>query len=276
MIGYLKPKFDKPSKDCKREYKSFYCGLCKTLKKRYSYTGILSLNYETTAFLILLKSLEETKQQTFHGSCSISPFVPVTYIDYYQDELKCAADLSMLILHYEISDNKKDIGGIKWDITEKIISKKIAQSKESLQDSFFNIENAISKYYQIENSQTTKFEDVLEGSGNLTKAIFLSLIKNHDVTTTNLLLELSSLLGKWIYLIDACDDLEKDKKSEAFNPILIIQSPINVLKFLEAIEIKIAQIIEELPIVNYKELVNIVFVDSLRKTRIEVTKNLNT
>lgn len=65
MIGYLKPDFKGKSKEYKRTYKLFYCSLCKALKSQYNYIGVLNLNYEITAFIILLSGLKTKKKKYF-------------------------------------------------------------------------------------------------------------------------------------------------------------------------------------------------------------------
>lgn len=266
MVGYLKPNFKGAPKEYKREYKSFYCGLCKALKSQYSYLGILSLNYEITAFLILLSGLREEKNKVFHGSCTITPFVPVAYINYFQVDLICAANLSVLISHYEIKDNLQDIGGLKWNVINKLMAKKVNKSINFLQDDYIKIDNAVYSYYKTEKNQTTNFQDILESDGNLIESFLSPLIKNYDEKTTGLLLELANLLGQWIYLIDACDDLENDIKNGNFNPLLLINNDRHIQKMIETIETCISIVIEQLPILNNRDLIKYILVDNLKRT----------
>lgn len=265
MVGYLKPDFKGVPKEYKKEYKSFYCGLCKALKRQYNYIGILSLNYEITAFLILLSGLREEKNKVFHGSCTITPFVPVAYIDYFQDDLTCAANLSILISHYEIKDNIQDIGGLKWNIINKLMVKKVNKSMNSLQDDFIRIDNAVNSYYKTEKAESTKFQDILESDGNLIKTFLSPLVKNYDVETTALLLRLANLLGQWIYLIDACDDLSDDIKNGSFNPLLLTDDLDDINNIIQSIETKISTIIKSLPLMCYHNLIEYIFIDNLQK-----------
>lgn len=266
MVGYLKPNFKNVPKEYKTIYKSYYCGLCKALKSQYKHIGILSLNYEITAFLLLLNSMNEEKQRCFHGSCSISPFVPVRYINYLQEDIVNAAHLSVLIAYYEIKDNNKDIGGIKWNTIEKYVANKSKKSIYALADDYNNIKSAVENFYAIENSKTVNFDDIIESDGELIKSFLSILIKHFDVDTTNKLLELSKLLGEWIYLIDACDDLQKDIKDNNFNPLLLLSNIYDVKKNINSIENGITQIINELPILNYEGLVNYIFIENLNRT----------
>lgn len=266
MVGYLKPDFKGAPKEYKQEYKSFYCGLCKALKRQYGYLEILSLNYEITAFIILLSGLREKKNKVFHGSCTITPFVPVAYIDYFQDDLICAANLSVLISHYEIKDNLQDIGGLKWNVINKLMAKKVNKSINFLQDDYIKIDNAVYSYYKTEKEKTTNFQDILESDGNLIESFLSPLIKNYDERTTGLLLKLANLLGQWIYLIDACDDLEDDIKNGSFNPLLLINNDSHIQKIIEYIETRISIVIEQLPILNHRDLIKYILVDNLKRT----------
>ena len=275
MIGYLKPDFNDVPKEQKNEYKSFYCGLCKALKKNFGYNGILNLNYEITAFLILIKGLETEKCKTYRGSCTISPFVPVSYVDYYQDELICAAILAVIIAHYEIIDNLADEDKVKWKIINKMMAKTCNKAAASMGKRFVDIDNAVSNYYKIEKDCHAKFEDALEQEGNLIESFLSVLINDYDLETTNLLLKLTNLLGQWIFLIDACDDISEDILQNNFNPILLLENQKDVHKTIETIETKIANIVHSLPIKCYKQLVEFIFIDNLKKTSFKYSKNKN-
>lgn len=276
MVGYLKPDFKGVPKEYKKEYKSFYCGLCKALKRQYNYIGILSLNYEITAFLILLSGLREEKNKVFHGSCTITPFVPVAYIDYFQDDLICAANLSVLISHYEIKDNLQDIGGLKWNIINKLMAEKVNKSINFLQDDYIKIDNAVYSYYKTEKDKSTRFQEILESDGNLIESFLSPLIKNYDEETTDLLLKLANLLGQWIYLIDACDDLNSDIKNGNFNPLLLMDSLDDVKIIIQNTEFQISEIIKKLPIISYKDLIDYIFKYNFQYTSENILSNIQT
>lgn len=266
MTGYLKPEFKNEYKKYKIEYKAFYCGLCKALKAQYSYTGILSLNYETTAILILLSGLKKEKSKSYGGSCSISPFVPVKYIDYFQEEFVLAAHLSLLIACYEIKDNVKDIGGFKWNIINKVFTKKEIKSAQALGDNYLKIESAIKKFYKVETNHSTSFEEILRCDGDLITHIFSSIMKNYDNETTKSLLNIVYFLGQWIYLIDAYDDFKDDVDNNRFNPLLLVDDLDNVKTRVKMLEKNISNEINKLPIKCHSDLIDFVFIKTMKKT----------
>lgn len=145
----------------------------------------------------------------------------------------------------------------------KLTEKKAKKSIDLLQNDFFQIDSAVSAYYETEENESTKFYEILESNGALIESFLSPLINNYDVKTTNLLLELANLLGRWIYLIDAYDDLEDDIKNNNFNPILLIDNLDDVKIVVQSIETKISEIIKSLPLRCYQNLIEYIFIYNL-------------
>ena len=123
MLGYLHPKLKSSNSKLKEQYKALYCGLCHGLKKNYGYRGIACLNYEVTFLLLLIISASEKESVIFHGSCCLTPFVRVPFIDYLSREVKTSADISILVSGFEIKDNINDGGVFIWKIFDRLLNK---------------------------------------------------------------------------------------------------------------------------------------------------------
>lgn len=270
MVGYLKPNFKKMTDSQKKEYKSFYCGLCKALKKEYEYIGISCLNYEVTSFLLLLQGLEENRNAVFHGSCTISPFVPVPYVDYHEEKFSYASSISVLVAFFEIKDNLIDEGGVKWKLAEKFLSKKISKSANLLKQNFCNIEKLLNEYYEKEYVNSSQFYTLVKANGDLVEAFLRPLINTCDDELTFLLSKLANLLGQWIYLVDACDDFALDIKKNKFNPILKIDNKSNIFYIIESIETGICEIVKNLPLKNYKNIIEFIYIENLKDVSYKV------
>lgn len=270
MVGYLKPNFKKMTDSQKKEYKSFYCGLCKSLKKEYGYIGISSLNYEITSFLLLLQGLKENRNPVFYGSCTISPFVPVSYVDYYEENFSYASSISFLIAYFEIKDNLIDDGGMKWKLAEKLSNKKISKSAKLLNQNFCNIEKYLNEYYEMEYLNSSQFYTLVKANGNLVEAFLRPLIDTCDDELTFLLSKIANLLGQWIYLVDACDDFALDIKRNKFNPILKIDNRSNIYNIIESIESGICEIVKNLPLKNYKNIIEFIYIENLKDVSCKV------
>lgn len=274
MVGYLKPNFKKMTDSQKKEYKSFYCGLCKALKKEYGYTGISCLNYEVTSFLLLLQGLEENRNAVFQGSCTISPFVPVSYVDYHEEKFSYASSISVLVACFEIKDNLIDEGGVKWKLAEKFLSKKISKSANLLKQNFCNIEKLLNEYYEKEYVNSSQFYTLVKANGDLVEAFLRPLIDTCDDELTFLLSKLANLLGQWIYLVDACDDEYIDKTKNRFNVLNLLENKKDIYDIIASIELQIRTIIKTLPLRNYRELINFILVDTLSQKSSRVISQL--
>jgi|GEM_PF-6793597 len=274
MVGYLKPNFKNMSTENKKIYKSFYCGLCKSLKKYYGYLGVTSLNYEITTFLILINGLHCGTNKCFHGSCTISPFVPVSYVDYLNDDFSFAANISLLVASYEINDNLIDDGGIKWKIINNIIQKKQTDFIFFKEDYYKKIDDAVSNFNKMEKERDCTFYDLVSCCGNMVECLIAPLIFANASASNFMLLKLANLTGQWIYLIDACDDYMDDRKKFRFNPLFQLVNLTEVKTILHNLEKSIATIIEQLPLENYKDILESIFISGMRDISTEIQAKL--
>ena len=82
-----------------------------------------------------------------------------------------------------------------------------------------------------------------------------------DFSDKQELRELGYHLGRYIYIIDAADDLEKDRKSGAYNPLLIHPEPNEVLKTALILDLaRAGEILGGLPLKYHKDILdNIVY-----------------
>lgn len=267
MTGYLKPNFKQMSAEIRGEYRSIYCGLCHTLKKEYGHVGVLCLNYEIVTFLILVFSLKEEKK-IFHGSCSITPFLRVPFIDYLSTEFINAAAISILIADCKITDNIKDQRELRWIVAKKLLYKNLKGAKYRLSLNYEQIQYFVGEFFALEKSSETEFISLLKISGKMIETMIRPVIVNCKKEWSETILQLANLIGQWIYLIDACDDWLSDTKNGNFNPINLIVDSTSVYTVVESIEVKIYNHLATLPIKHHIDLVNHMFVENLHKTSV--------
>ena len=85
------------------KYKSYYCGLCQMLKKKYGHLGQITLTYDMTFLILLLTSLyePETKQKKCH--CKVHPVKKQAIL---QNEItEYAADMNLILAYYHLKDD---------------------------------------------------------------------------------------------------------------------------------------------------------------------------
>ena len=92
-------------------YRSYYCGLCQSLKERYGVLGQLSLNYDMTFILMLLTGLYEPEEQEAQCRCVAHPLEKhPTRRNLFTDYV---ADMTVLFSCYKAEDDWEDEHSLK-------------------------------------------------------------------------------------------------------------------------------------------------------------------
>lgn len=223
MFGYVCPF--KPELKFKEfdEYKSYYCTLCKTLHKQNGFLAKFFLNYDFTFLALFLASLNSDEKTVKMGKCMVNPLKKCMYRQTDEETFKNVADISVIFLHYKLKDNIKDenifkkiISGILLFLTKSSFKK--AKEKLSEVNNFTNEQMA--KQQQTECMKNIDIHKAAEPSATLLGKVFWYFYKNDEIMS-RVLYEFGYNLGKWIYIIDAFDDFEKDVKSKSFNPFIL-------------------------------------------------------
>lgn len=221
MFGYVTPyKMELKIKDYEK-FKSYYCGLCKSIKTHYGNIPRMSLNYDITFLAILLDSLNDEKPIYKKEHCIVHP-IRKKIILQDNSALAYAAFSNTILFYYKLLDDINDDNSLKSKLLCPIFKKSIKKSKLEFQKLIKYIEDKLKDLYNIEHSkQFNSLDEISHPFAQLTGYI-LSYYKSDNNKVSTTLFNLGYNLGKWIYIIDALDDLEKDMKKNNFNPINIL------------------------------------------------------
>ena len=222
MFGYVTPlKAELKVKDFAK-FRSYYCGLCLHLKSGAGNIPRMVLNYDMTFLAVLLDSLSIKEPNFELKRCIVHPKEKKPVI-MNNDALQYAAAMNLTLYYHKIKDDIEDDNDIKSKVLEKILypyQKKINKSIDAINNT---IKSNLKDLRNFENNKNFSsideichpFSDIV---GNILKNYPKELINDGDKLRDNLY-SLGYTLGKWIYLIDAFDDLKNDMKDNKFNPI---------------------------------------------------------
>lgn len=193
-------------------YRSFYCGLCRSLGKRHGIAGELALTYDMTFLAILLNGLYEKPLRIERRRCLMHP---VGKRDMLQnDVVDYAADMGILLAYYKCLDDVKDDGSLK----ARAFAAKIRKSAENVALVYPRqaevIRENVAALSDAESSCEYDLDRVAGYMGHMTAEIFVM----QEDEWADELRATGFYLGKFIYLLDAFDDLEKDVKKGCYNP----------------------------------------------------------
>lgn len=216
MFGYVCVNRKELSEENVQIYQSYYCGLCRCLKDCCGSKGQLLLNYDMTFLILLLTGLyeEESTQTSFR--CRLHPIKKREL--FINDISQYAADMNVLLAYQNLMDDWKDEKNHLKHGLAMALKKDYEEIAERYPRQVGAIEAYIEKQGQLEKQQ----EENIDLVAGLTGEMLGELLVWKEDEWQQELRRLGLYLGKFIYLMDAYEDLEKDRKSGNYNPLLRI------------------------------------------------------
>ena len=222
MFGYVKP--DKPELKIKdyETYKAIYCSLCRTLGKEYGLLARFLLTYDAAFYALLKKSVLQAKPDcAYKGVCRFNPLKKCNYIE-TDSYLMDAAALTVIMFYYKVLDNINDGKPLK-RLASRLVYPyiKIKFNKAVKKYSKYNniIKVSTDEQARIENEKTDSIDIAAHPTAVSLQKILSDGLK--DETQKRIVERIGYCLGRWVYLMDAFDDLENDIKTGAYNPFAL-------------------------------------------------------
>lgn len=217
MYGYINIEKDKLKEGEFGLYHTFLCGVCLSTKKLFNNFSRLFVNYDINFFNILFHSYLNCDINISKQRCASSPIRKRTVLtsDDITDKLSIA---NVILMYINIKDDCLDEKSVSKKVVLRGISKAYANAvmlAPQLNDRL----NAL--YQQLRQDEINKcdcLDKVCDSVANL--SVELGNYVTNDACN-QYMKDLLYNIGKWVYLIDALDDLNKDIKNKQYNPILV-------------------------------------------------------
>ncbi len=222
VFGYVKPFQPNLRMRDFEAYKGIYCALCKTLGKRYGLFARMALSYDGTFLAVLSAALEADCPGFRKGRCVCNPLKKCTYAVNAQESLQKAATATVLLTYHSLRDDIRDSRFGK-RLRSRFLSmlgrgayRKAAQDAPGLEQQIAAQMDRQSLAEQ--NPEQGGMDAAADPSGRMLSSILSWLGK--DEIQRRVLGEMGYYLGRWVYYIDAADDLLQDSEEGNFNPFL--------------------------------------------------------
>lgn len=220
MYGYIKP--NKPEMKIKEFeiYRGFYCSLCGTLGKRYGFPARLLLSYDLTCFLIFALSINSKKCCFSRCRCPINPAKKCLKASDNSDFFNYCADITVVLAYYKLKDTIQDSSFLKKILAYALLpyfKLLMRKTKKYIPETVKHTEIYISKQFRVENSPETDIDAACFPTMELIAFLAASVAEENGKHAAY---DFGLMLGRYIYLADAFDDLEKDIKNSSFNPFV--------------------------------------------------------
>ena len=214
MFGYVKiNKMDLTFREYE-SYKGYYCGLCKYLKENHGEISRLGLNYDITFLIVVLTGIYKPKTNIFEERCIVSPFKKKKKL--INEITEYAASMNILLSYYKLEDNLIDDKGIKDIFAYNIYKSKYNLANKKYPEKSKVIREQMSLLNKLEKEKNYNIDKVSNTFGELMGEIF-SYKKDEN---EEYLRKIGFNIGKYIYILDAYEDLEEDYKKGRYNPFI--------------------------------------------------------
>ena len=208
MFGYVtvcEPELK--VKDLKK-YRAYYCGLCRTLKEDYGFMGQMTLTYDMTFAVILLSSLYETTTKHEEHRCKVHPAKRQHML---QNEITSyAAAMNVLLAYYHMEDDWQDDRKVSSLMTKSLIQGKAKKIIEKYPRQSEIIRKSLKELGECEHENSMDIDRAAGCFGRLMAELF---VWKEDIWEKTLR-KMGFYLGKFIYLMDAYEDLPEDRLKE--------------------------------------------------------------
>ena len=221
MFGYIRP--------CKPElrmkefemYRGVYCSLCRSIGHNYGFAARMTLSYDCTFLAMLSLSLKERCAGFKKGRCGLNPLKKCTYLKSDAEAMEFPAAVSVLLTYFKLRDNLHD-KGMKNRIAAfflfPIAHFPMKKAREKHPALYEIVARAMEEQARVEDDQGAGVDAAAHPTAHMLEELagFLS----EDPAEKHMLSRLGYFVGRWVYLMDAADDLEDDRKKGNYNPFL--------------------------------------------------------
>ena len=214
MFGYVTASVKELTPEQKVRYNAVYCGICRRIRIQSSQIARLGLSYDMAFLALLLMSLYEPEEDTGNRACALHPLKPKPWID--NRYIRYAADLNVALAYYNFLDDWQDDGKITAKLMADAFGRQYPAIEEKYPRQCAAIRDCIHRLNELEKANCPNPDEPAGVFGELMAEL---MVVEEDLWAPTLR-NLGMALGRFIYLLDAAVDYDKDKRKKKYNPYL--------------------------------------------------------
>lgn len=217
MFGYVRPLSAELKVRELEDYKAVYCGLCRAMGKRHGFLARFTLNYDFTFLAMLLADGAEPCFKRCR--CPVHPFQK-RKMCLALSSLELAADESMILSYQKLRDDVTDHGffrGLPARLAAFALKGAYKKAAKARPDFDRKVTECLQELHGLEGEHCSSMDRVADTFARLLQA---AAPPSGDNVRDRALEQLLYHVGRWIYLVDAWDDLDEDVRTGSYNPLL--------------------------------------------------------
>ena len=170
------------------------------------------LNYDMTFLILLLSGLYELENKEEEFFCSLHP--GKKKIAYINEATQYASDMNVVLSYHNLLDDWQDEKNYPKHVMSIMLKKDYARISRKYPRQVEAVEAYMRKLNMLESKRETNLDAIAGLTGEMLGEIFSW---KDDIWAEELHC-LGFYMGKFIYLMDAYEDLEKDLRKKEYNP----------------------------------------------------------
>ena len=214
MFGLVSASVPELTREEKQRYNSIYCGICREIRQSCSRRARLVLSYDMTFLALLLMSLYEPEETAGSRACGLHPIKLRPWVD--NEYIRYAARMNVALAYYKCLDDWQD----DRKTSAKVMAKHLQAFMPALEGEYPRqceaIRSCIHRLNRLEKDGCANPDGPAGAFGELMAEI---LVYREDLWAPHLR-QLGMALGRFIYLLDAAVDYDRDAKKGKYNPYL--------------------------------------------------------
>ncbi len=215
MFGYVRA--DTPYLYIKDEslYRAMYCGVCKGIGEVCGHAARMGLSYDVTFLSVILHNIlgQDIRISKQHCLTHCIRSRQMAEVDELTRQLGA---LNTVLVYYKYTDDIED--GDKGRGKRLWFKKGFKRAAKKYPEIVELVKRNLAEQQKMEAAKTDSVDRAADATANmLAEFTDYALGEKKSLATHRLFYA----VGKWIYLIDALDDYDKDKKKGAYNPFAL-------------------------------------------------------
>lgn len=216
MFGYVRALDGELDENGKARYQAAYCGLCHALGRRCGLFARFTLNYDFTLLAMLFAPAEP---ELCSMRCPAHPFRKRRCCA-SSPGFELAADESVILFWQKLADDVADKGffaGLPSRLAAWVLRGAYRRAARARSGFDAQVRDGLSRLSAMERAALPSMDRTADAFASILRAAVPPGLEESRERTLG---ELLYHLGRWVYLIDAWDDLAEDRKRRTYNPLL--------------------------------------------------------
>lgn len=213
MYGYIVPDVGTLRASDFVLYRSFYCGVCCETGRLCGQLPRFTTNYDFAFLSALLHDFAQADIVIEEHGCVLNPKRKA--ILQSNPLLTRLVYANLMLCYKKADDGVRDGDGVKYKVVRRMLGKHVKKAVAACPELWARVERFDAEQAAVESNAVTSLDRAADPFASLMRDLPALIIG----TPTNTSLQgLCYNVGKFVYLMDALDDIADDVKSKRYNP----------------------------------------------------------